>query len=207
MGYLSKSDDHLTTFLSNCRGRSILGRDRAIKLIHKYYPEESTASKALIIHGDAISRKAKRVFQINKNLDADENLIEEAAYLHDIGVLETRAPSIGCHGNRTYLEHGIIGRAILQKEGLEKHALIAERHIGVGITIDDIIKQHLPLPKRDMVPETIEEQLICFLDLFFSKSLDPHPAEKSKSRIRAGLARFGEQQVAVFDRWCERFGV
>jgi hypothetical protein len=57
-----------------------------------------------------------------------------------------------------------------QKKGHPELALVCERHIGVGISIAEIQHHNLPLPSRDMIPVSIEEQLICYSDKFFSKN-------------------------------------
>jgi len=48
-------------------------------------------------------------------------------------------------------------------EGYPKHGLVCERHTGTGITLEMIIKNNLPLPHRDMVPVSMEENnhLFC----------------------------------------------
>ncbi len=43
---------------------------------------------------------------------------------------------------------------------LEPIARICERHTGAGLTIDDIRRQALPLPLKDLLPETVEEKLV-----------------------------------------------
>jgi uncharacterized protein len=48
---------------------------------------------------------------------------------------------LGCHGDRPYITHGIIGAELLGNEGLPGHALVCERHIGVGLSIEDIKSQ------------------------------------------------------------------
>lgn len=54
-----------------------------------------------------------------------------------------------------------------------------------------------------MQPVSIEEQIICFADKFFSKTrLD---SEKSVEQARRSLEKFGEEGVVKFDAWCERF--
>lgn len=140
-------------------------------------------------------------------LGADERIfIEQAALLHDIGVCQVYAPDIGLHGAHPYILHGVLGRAILEKEGLPDHALVCERHIGVGLTVEDIDRQGLPLPRRDMCPTTLNEQIICFADLFFSKQPGMLSVRKKPEQIRKKLAAFGEDKAAVFDSWMERFG-
>jgi uncharacterized protein len=100
----------------------------------------------------------------------------------------------------------VLGRELLEAEGLPLHALICERHTGVGLTLEDITSQNLPLPHRDMSPETLAERIICYADLFFSKNPEWLDQEKSVEKIRKGLAKFGSEKVAVFDAWQREFG-
>jgi len=138
--------------------------------------------------------------------DADKRFVEEAALLHDIGVSQVYAPGIGLNGDQPYITHGVLGRAILEKEGYPIHALVCERHIGVGLTIADIEHQELPLPRRDMRPVSLPEQIICFADLFYSKQPGKLAERKSPERVRKKLASFGDDKVAIFDSWMVRFG-
>jgi len=127
--------------------------------------------------------------------------------LHDIGVCRIYAPKLGLYGEHPYITHGIMGREILEEEGLPLHALVCERHIGVGLTVADIISQQLPLPQREMSPLSLPEQIICFADLFYSKSPGKITLRKSPEQVRAKLAGFGEVKLQIFDRWMEIFGV
>jgi uncharacterized protein len=182
-----------------------MGKAHAIGILKKHYSESDIAYQALVAHGDAIVRKAESFIQRNHKLGMDEELILEAAYLHDIGISDTHAPAIGCFGGAPYIVHGIIGRKRLESEGLFKHALIAERHIGVGLTSEEIKSNQWPLPLRDMRPETAEEEAVCFLDLFFSKTPGRWAQEKSLADIRKSLTRYGDRHVLVFDQWCRKF--
>ena len=124
--------------------------------------------------------------------------------LHDIGILRCAAPGIECHGTEPYICHGLLGGEILRAEGLPRHARVAERHTGAGLTAEAIRRQHLPLPELDLLPETLEEQVICYADKFYSKSrLDQ---EKTPEQVLRSLAKFGEESVETFRRWQERFG-
>jgi len=102
--------------------------------------------------------------------------------------------------------HGILGREILELEGLPQHALVCERHIGVGLTVDDIVGQSLSLPLRDMSPQTVAEEIVCFADLFYSKKPGKLTKRKSIESVRDNLSRFGESKVRIFDSWMQRFG-
>ncbi|MDA8091496.1 MAG: HDIG domain-containing protein [Nitrospiraceae bacterium] len=178
-----------------------------LKIIERFYKPGSLAHGLLIAHSEKVAEKALKSAQFAKNktgAPADENFIREAAMLHDIGIFLTNAPKIGCFGDRPYICHGYLGREILEQEGLPRHALVAERHVGVGLTVDDIRSQGLPIPERDMSPRSIEEIIVCFADKFYSKGKDPLK-EKSLEEVRASIRRHGEQKLRVFDEWLGMF--
>jgi hypothetical protein len=79
--------------------------------------------------------------------------------------------------------------------------------LGVGITLEDIEEKELPLPKRDMIPLSVEEQIICFADKFFSKDSDFLLKEKLLERVRTYISKFGEDNVKKFDERVELFGI
>src|SRR4030042_5843938 len=139
-----------------------------LKIIEKYYPAGSRAYYLLVHHSKMVTEKALEIAKKLKRVTPDLIFIEEAAMLHDIGILFTNEPNIGCYGDKPYVCHGYLGRELLEKEGFPKHALICERHIGVGISRKDIEEKNLPLPQREVAPVSIEEQIICYADKFFS---------------------------------------
>jgi len=72
--------------------------------------------------------------------------------LHDIGRSKTHS-----------IEHGVVGAEILRDLGFdERLALIAERHIGAGITKEEAIE--LGLPPKDYLPVTLEEKIVAHAD-------------------------------------------
>ncbi len=171
------------------------------ELINKYYHQSPEAHHVLIEHGAAVSKKA---IEIAKRLDRykpDIVFVEEAAMLHDIGIIFTDALQIGCKGSQPYIRHGILGRELLEREGFLRHALVCERHVGLGITADDIVAQKLPLPVRDMTPRSIEEIIICFADKFFSKRHGLFCICKTFEAVRAEALRHGTQQLETFEKW------
>jgi uncharacterized protein len=172
-----------------------------IKIIEKYYEPDSKAYHFLIHHSKLVTRKALHVAERVKELNPDFKFIEEASMLHDIGIFMTHSPKIGCYGFHPYISHGYHGREILEKEGFPKHALVCERHVGVGLTLSDIESNEFPLPKRAMFPVTLEEKIICFADKFYSKDNYSLTAEKPVWRIREIISRFGEDKLNQFDEW------
>lgn len=175
-------------------------------LLERYYPPGDPAREVLFTHSRAVARKALAVgHHISTREPIDLLFIEEAALLHDIGIRFVQAPSIGCHGTLPYLAHGYKGREILEKEGFPCHALVCERHIGVGLSLATIIDQQLPLPLREMIPQTDEEIIIAYADLFFSKGGTDVTMEKEVDSVRQSLARFGHENLEIFERWHARF--
>ena len=155
------------------------------------------------MHRIAVANKAIAIAQQPPEMNADEQFIEEAALLHDIGIIGVNAPAIECYGTEPYIRHGILGAEILCNEGLERHALVCERHTGTGLTLQQIVEQDLPLPHCDMQPISIEEQIICFADKFFSKTR--LETEKTVEQARRSLEKFGSEGLEKFDKWCEMF--
>jgi uncharacterized protein len=178
-----------------------------IKIIEKYYDPKSRAYNILLHHSRKVAEKALEIAKKVQHLNPDLKFIKEAAMLHDIGIFLTNEPKIGCYGDKPYVCHGYLGREILEKEGLPKHALVCERHIGVGLTVEDIEEKKLPVPKRDMIPVSIEEQIICFSDKFFSKDSDSLLKEKPLERVRKGISKYGEEKLRLFDEWVKIFGI
>lgn len=176
-----------------------------MKIIKKYYRPGSPAYNALLQHSKAVTHKALEIAKKAKHLKPDYKFIKEASMLHDIGIFLTDEPEIGCYGKKRYLYHGLLGRKILEKEGLPKHALVCERHVGVGITAKDIEKNKLALPKRDMVPVSIEEGIICLADKFFSKSKKFSKKEKTLSQIIEDLSVYGKDKVKKFNELLKKF--
>lgn len=177
---------------------------KPLEIIAKYYKPRSKAYKILVSHSNLVTEKALKIAQNHKELLPDRIFIEEASMLHDIGIFKTNAPDLYCFGEYPYLCHGYLGREILVAEGYPEHGLVCERHTGVGITIEEIISNKLPLPLRDYMPVSVEEQIICFADKFFSKSGDIF-REKTVGDVRKSMQKYGSKNVARFNEWCAIF--
>lgn len=174
-----------------------------IKIIKKYYRKDPLAYKILITHVELVTKKALAVAKRVPELHPNMQFIKEAAMLHDIGINQTHAPDIGCTGKHPYIRHGVLGAELLRKEGLPKHANVCERHTGVGLTQEEV--KNLGLPKRDMNPRTIEEQIICFADKFYSKNPQKLRKEKTIDEIKQELKKYGNKKVKKFEAWVKLF--
>lgn len=175
----------------------------ALALIDKYYPEENELKHILLTHSRSVADKALALACLHPELKLDLQFIEEAALLHDIGIFLTDADGIHCYGSHPYICHGYLGADLVRKEGYPRHALVCERHTGAGLSLKAIEERNLPIPHREMVPVSLEEQLICFADKFYSKTkLDK---EKSLEKARKSIERHGEEGLERFDNWCRLF--
>lgn len=171
--------------------------------ILKYYPEDSELRRLLILHSEQVAKRALKICEKHPELNLNRDFILEAALIHDIGILLTDAPGIHCHGTLPYLTHGVQGAALMRNEGREDLARICERHTGTGLTAENIRTQGLPLPECDLLPETLEEQVICYADKFYSKS---HPErERTIEQTAKSLEKFGSQGVEKFLTWAQLF--
>ena len=122
--------------------------ERALSILKELCP------KNVVEHCLAVSDYAYELALAIKNngYDVDVELVKLGGLLHDIGRSKT-------HG----IDHGVVGAEILRALGFdERLALIAERHIGAGITKEEAIE--LGLPPKDYLPVTLEEKIVAHAD-------------------------------------------
>lgn len=170
-------------------------------LFRQHYPEGEEVTEILEIHSGAV---ADLSLQIGKQLEGiDLDLLEQAAWLHDIGIRYTHAPGIACYGDKPYLWHGVIGRQICEEAGLPLHGLVCERHVGTGLTAEEVRQLGLGLPERDMLPQHDLTRIVCYADKFFSKS---GPDKLPLEEVRRRLARHGEASLERFEVLHRSFG-
>lgn len=168
-------------------------------LVDRFYTPDSEARSILIEHSKAVSDFALAINR-QKSLGLAPEEIEFAAMLHDIGIVGTKAPGIGCYGDKPYIMHGVIGADMLRGCGApEWSARVAERHTGSGLTVDDIKRQSLPLPlDRSLVPQTMLEKLICYADKFFSKRPGQLHTPKNISQVIKEMSGHGTESLDRF---------
>ncbi len=173
-------------------------------LIEKYYPQGAPLYAILVEHSQQVTQKSLEIASKLTHLNPDLDFIENAAMLHDIGIFKTRAQSIDCRGGAPYICHGFLGRELLDEAGLDPaFGLVAERHTGAGITLDNILAANLPLPLRDMVPISLEEKIICCADKYYSKSPKKKGIIMTRDLIIKELAEINPGHARRFTRWAE----
>ena len=116
-----------------------MNQKKAISLLKKYAKDEEQFRKVLA-HSKAVQKAALKIAK--KISNADIEFIKLSSLLHDIGRFSCKP------GTKESIRHGIKGADILRKEKLPKFAKVAERHMGVGITKQDIIKSINELRER-----------------------------------------------------------
>lgn len=171
-------------------------------IIDLFYTCDDPAKEILVTHSMQVLKKALEIAEKNPGVNID--IITAGAILHDIGIRCCNAPDIGCFGKKHYLQHGTAGAEMLRQKFGDKFefaARICERHTGTGITALEIRENHLPLPEKDLIPETTEEKIVCLADKFFSKSKDMK--EKSLEDIRKNMKKFGSRNLERFEKMLE----
>lgn len=178
---------------------------KALAVIDKYYPRNDELRSLLLTHSWRVATMALRCAAAHPELSVDRGLLLRGSLLHDIGIFATHAPSIHCYGEEHYLMHGFIGARLLRALGMEAEARICERHTGAGLTREVIEERGLDIEPRNYLPETLEEQLVCYADKFYSKSRPNQTL--TFEQIHAALLRFGADGAARFSEWHKMFNV
>ncbi len=186
-------------------------KDDAIVALHKKYAPSDMAFHIIYSHCQIINEIAMQLIN-NNQLQVDGKLVHAAAMLHDVGYY----PLLDKHGyapKSLAIQHGITGADILRKEGIDETICrVAERHTGVGLTKEAILRQSLPLPLRDLIAETSEEWLVMYADKLHTKAIsedDPHDKLGwfvSPQTYLEHARSFGEDNAVTFARLVEKHG-
>ena len=174
------------------------------EIIDCYYPQENELKNIYMAHAEAVAGFALELARRHPELELDKDFIYEAAMLHDIGIFLTDAPRIYCFGKEDYLCHGYLGAQLLRERGLERHARVCERHTGTGLTKEIIAANGWNLPVKDFVPETLEEQLVCFADKFFSKTKFLREP-RSLEQVVESMRRISDESAMKVQAWAAMF--
>ena len=186
--------------------------DAAILSLHKKYAPSEQALAMVYGHCQIIDEIATRLIE-QKHLELDKKLVHAAALLHDIGYYPLLDEN-GYEPKGVGIKHGVLGADMLRKDGVDEPICLAvERHIGVGIARESILERNLPLPPRDLVPETPEEWLVAYADKLHSKASladDPHDTLGwflTPAAYLEQARKFGEANAARFAQLAKEYGV
>ncbi len=177
-------------------------------LLHKKYAQTELLLDLIWTHSNIVADIALLLLdkhQFNKN-DLPREFVIQAALVFDIGVylcegyewIPGQQPS-----SKPYIQHGLIGAWILQKEGYSPYVVrVAHTHSGVGLSAQDIRNFGLNLPEADYVPRSQVEKLVSYASKFHSKS----PRFKKAEEVKQSLGRYGKEKVNTFEDWENEFG-
>ena len=174
------------------------------EIINKYYPADDELRRIFVTHARKVAELSLSIAERHPELGADVKFLEEAAMLHDLGIFLTEAPRIYCFGDKPYICHGFLGAELLRSHGLPRHAAVCERHTGTGLTKEQVEREGWPLPLRDYLPVTIEEQIICFADKFYSKTKFLEQA-RTLEQVRESMLKISPEAAEKIDRWAQMF--
>lgn len=176
-----------------------------LAIIAQHYPTDSQRYHILVAHGKDVASLALEIAERKPELGLDKDFLYEAALLHDIGIFLTDAPGIDCYGTEPYIKHGFLGAELLRRLNLPRHAHVAERHTGSGLSLEDIQRQDLDLPEGIYMPQTAEEEVICYADKFYSKT--KLGQRKTYERVRLSLAKYGAESLERLERLHRLYGL
>lgn len=175
-----------------------------------HHQADARCIQIMMTHSKCVWHLAERLARASRFADAiDYDFLQEACMLHDCGIVWVDAPSIFCFGEEHYMRHGALGAAWLRSIDAKRYARAArvcERHIGTGLTAQEIVAEALPLDPVDLLPETFEEKLVTYADNFYSKDPARLTQIKSYDRVAAGISRFGEAPLKRLQDMRELFG-
>jgi uncharacterized protein len=179
--------------------------DKEILVLHEKHAPTPDALDLVYTHCVIVCGIAEQLCsRPGSGLGVDSSLARAGSLLHDIGVYRLYDDA-GDLDQANYIRHGVLGYELLREEGLpEAICRFASHHTGVGISRDDVLAQHLPIPPADYLAETGEERLVMYADKFHSKTTPP--VFRTASASAARLARFGEEKVRVFEAMRDTFG-
>ncbi len=161
----------------------------ALKLL-----KDSGVDSSVITHCQAVSALAVKIGSMCAE-PVDLKLIEIAGLLHDIGRSATHS-----------IDHAVEGGKIAKSKKLpDAVVLIVERHIGAGLTKEDA--ERLNLPKRDYLPETLEEKIVAHADNLMSGTKKVPVAQTIASLIRKHEEEGAKRMISLHKELSELCGI
>jgi len=154
--------------------------------------KENGCSEEVIRHCRAVRDIAVKIAE---KANANKNLVEAGALLHDIGRSKT-------HG----IKHAFEGVKIAKKLGLPDEIIkIIERHIGAGLSKDEAKK--LGLPAEDYIPETLEEKIVCHADNLVEDGKKQPVENEVEKALEKGLNNYALKLVKLHKELSEICGL
>jgi uncharacterized protein len=188
----------------NSRNQTIMDY---FQIIHRYIAPGSQTYPLYLIHCTLVAKLALEIGERLGLVMDSLRFIEEAAMLHDIGIVQTNMPVIFCSGPFSYLYHLTEGRRILEAEQLPHHAQVAQTHAGLSLAAERLSNAGIGGDLSTFMPQSIEEKIINFADLFYSKDTATLWRKRTVGEVHGNIKQFAPQNIALFAEWTEKFGV
>ncbi|KYK21954.1 phosphohydrolase [Thermoplasmatales archaeon SG8-52-4] len=167
--------------------KSIPNAEECIEILKK-----NGCSRSVINHCKAVRDVA---IKIAEKANANVELVEASALLHDIGRSKT-------HGIR----HAIEGAKIIKKIGLSsKIVKIIERHIGAGLPAKEAKK--LGLPAKNYIPITLEEKIVCHADSLIENSKKQNIEKEIEQALMNSHREYANRLVVLHKELSEICGI
>lgn len=174
--------------------------------LHKKYAQNENILNIVWMHSQIVKEIA---VLICKNLEkkyqikTDINLVKIGALIHDIGYYRCFDKDMTRIEDK--IKHGEFGHEILQKEKFEENiARFSLTHIGTGITKKHIKNQNLPIKNSDQIPITLEEEIVCYSDIFHSKHKESFNTFK---KIEEKWKNISDEETIILNRFKIKFGI
>ena len=153
---------------------------------------DAGCSKEIIEHCKTVTGLA---LKIGEKCNANLELVEAGALLHDIG--RSRI-----HG----VMHGVEGARIAKEIGLPDEIVnIIERHLGGGISMEEAVK--IGLPEKDYTPVTLEEKIICHADNLIAHNRKQTLSEAIEPYVKNGRNDIAEKIKNLHKELSEKCGI
>jgi tRNA (cytidine56-2'-O)-methyltransferase len=153
---------------------------------------EAGCDEEIIEHAESV---AKIAVKMAKLCDADVDLVRVGALLHDIGRTRTHGPEHGHHG-------GVILRGLCFPE---KIVSVVERHVGGGLNSEEAAG--LGLPEKDLIPNTIEEKIVCIGDKMIEENRRAPIEREIQKLTEKGLDKAAKRITALYTEIGKRCGL
>jgi uncharacterized protein len=180
-----------------------LPTDDEIQDLHRRCAPTPEAFELVHTHCEIVRRIAEQLLA-RRDHGLDAELVRVGCLLHDIGVYRL-FDGTGALDHSGYIRHGVLGRDLLQELGFDERLWgFCARHIGMGLTREDVCRQGLPIPVADYLPESGEEELVMYADKFHRKTSPPVFMTADSCAIT--VRRFGDDKARRFAASLDRFG-
>lgn len=177
--------------------------DAEIRSLHERYAPTAEAFELVYTHCEIVCAVAEGLIG-RTDLVVDADLVRAGSLLHDIGVYQLYDRS-GRLDHARYIQHGVLGHELLAGLGFpETLCRFCSCHTGVGLTRDDVRRQHLAIPEVDYLASSLAEELVMYADKFHTKTTPP--ALLTADTYAQSIRRFGPEKELAFQAMRARFG-